>query len=514
MVKEQIVHSGLPVDAGLDDVAITGDRPNILLICTDQLRADFLAINGHPMVQTPHIDRLAQSGVNFRQSMSECPVCCPARRILMTGMDSYGVNMYQNRDLQDFPEGPKLAEVLTANGYQTYGVGKMHTWPPRNRMGFGDIEINEEGRTAGFRYPDDYQQFLLDNNLGAIANAHGMGNNQYGYRPNPLPEWATTTGWTADRAMRFMRRRDTSKPFFLYASFDRPHPPLIPPAEFYEIYRDKEFPLPVQGDWCDKKFQGRINGTKKSQLFPSWGAREDVIQESLRAYAACITQIDARIGQMLGTLRETGALENTWIMFTADHGDMTFDHGLVAKGSFHNGSSMVPYIVVPPKSAAKMDVPVSAVGRTDTTHAVGLQDFMPTILDIAGCPLPENMTGQSVLPLIKEEEVAWRDHIFGNCGPLYSSFDGRYRYQWDGVSGEEMLFDQLEDTKDEHDLADLPAYVEVKAGLRAALRDWMAANDDIRVEDGEMITVPVRVVGSDTNPLGFKAGPWNNRGWR
>lgn len=175
---------------------------------------------------------------------------------------------------------------------------------------------------------------------------------------------------------------------------------------------------------------------------------------------------------------------------------------------------MVPYIVVPPKSAAKMQVPVTAVGRTDTEHGVGLQDLMPTILDITACPLPENMTGRSLLPLIKEEDVAWRGHLFGNCGPLYSSFDGRYRYQWDGVSGEEMLFDQLTDTKDMRDLADLAEFAEIKGSLRSALRDWMATNDDIRIEDDELITVPVRVVGSDTNPLGFKAGPWNNRGWR
>ena len=340
------MHAGLPVDAALDDVAITGDRPNIVMICTDQLRADFLGINGSQHVQTPHIDRMAHSGINFRQTMSECPVCCPARRILMTGRDSYGVNMYQNRDLQPFPEGPKLAEVLGASGYQTYGIGKMHTWPPRNRMGFDDIEINEEGRTAGFPYPDDYQQFLLDNGLAAQSNAHGMGNNQYGYRPSPVPEWATSTGWTADRAMRFFRRRDTNRPFFCYVSFDRPHPPLTPPAEFYDLYRDVHFDEPVRGAWADTKMQQRQRGVAKSHVFPSWCGRERVQQEALRAYAACITHIDTRIGQILGTLRETGVLNNTWLVFTADHGDMTFDHGLTAKGNFLAASSMVPLIVV------------------------------------------------------------------------------------------------------------------------------------------------------------------------
>ena len=218
MAKQQ-VFEGLPVRADVDDVAAAGDRPNILLICTDQLRADLLGINGHPIVQSPHIDQLALSGINFRHAFSECPVCCPARRIIMTGRDPFGINMFQNRDLQPFPEGPKLAELLTQAGYQTAGFGKFHTWPPRNHMGFEELEVNEEGRTAGHIYPDDYQQFLIDKGFGPIANAHGMGNNQYGYRQSPVPEYATSTGWTADRAMRFLKRRDPTRPFFLVRLF-------------------------------------------------------------------------------------------------------------------------------------------------------------------------------------------------------------------------------------------------------------------------------------------------------
>lgn len=178
MPREQIVHEGLPVHATVPDVGIDGSRPNVLLICTDQLRADFLGCNGHPIVQTPHIDELAGNGMNFRAAMSECPVCCPARRILMTGRDPFGIHMFQNQDLQDFPEGPKLAELVGANGYQTHAVGKMHTWPPRSRMGFDDIELNEEGRTAGHLYPDDYTQFVQEAGLGPQINAHGLGNNQ------------------------------------------------------------------------------------------------------------------------------------------------------------------------------------------------------------------------------------------------------------------------------------------------------------------------------------------------
>ena len=511
-MKEQIVHAGLPVSADIEDLAKIGERPNIVLICMDQLRADFLGVNGHPVCQTPHMDRLAAKGVNFRHSMSECPVCCPARRILMTGLDPFGVHMFQNRDLQPFPEGPKLAEVLSAGGYQTHGVGKMHTWPPRDRMGFGDIEINEEGRTAGHDYPDDYVQFVQEAGLGPQLNAHGMGNNQYGYRPSSVPEWATTTGWTADRAMRFLRRRDPSRPFFLYASFDKPHPPLTPPAEYYDLYRDTVFPEPVNGAWTDTKGHGYQDRRKKAPAFLGWDRTDGSIQQTLRAYAACVTHIDTRIGQLIGTLRETGVLANTWIMVVADHGDQTLDHGMLAKGRFLSAACCVPYILVPPKTANDA-LDASVVGRVDREHAVGLQDVMPTLLDLAGCELPATMTGRSVVPLLRDEEVEWRDMLFGVVGGKYGAHDGRYRYQWDGQTGEELLFDQLEDTKDLHDLSDDAAHADTKACLRAGLLDWLTRNDDIHVENGELITVPVRVVG-DVAPVGFNNSPWNNRGWR
>ena len=143
---------------------------------------------------------------------------------------------------------------------------------------------------------------------------------------------------------------------------------------------------------------------------------------------------------------------------------------------------------------------------------------MPTLLDIAGCTIPDGVTGHSLLPLMRDnsdDAAPWRQHVFGNCGQLYSSFDGRWRYQWDGVTGEELLFDQCEDRLDLDDRSDDPAMQAVKQGLRDALATWMQQHDDIHCDEhGAIETVPVETVGGDTSPFGFKSGPWNNRGWR
>jgi arylsulfatase A-like enzyme len=508
-MSKQIIHEGLPVTAGVDDLGISGPLPNILVISTDQMRADVLGINGHPIVQTPHIDQLALSGINFRGAMSECPVCCPARRVLMTGRDPFGVEMFYNRDLQPFPQGPKLAELLAGAGYQCHGVGKMHVWPPRLRMGFHDIELNEEGRTAGHVYPDDYTQFLLDEGLGHVANAHGLGNNQYGYRPSPVPEHATSTGWTADRAMRFLRRRDPACPFFLYVSFDRPHPPATPPAEYYDLYRDVTFPAPVIGDWVDAKPLSRRAAMYQSANWEQWSGRPDVTQQWLRGYAAMCTHIDARIGQLLGTLRETQVLANTWILFVADHGDHCMDHRLLAKGDFFVGSCGIPFLVAPADTWMGR-VRHETISTVDH-HPVGLQDVLPTLCDLAGVAPPDDIPGRSLLPHFTNEDVRWRDVLCGVVGSAFAAQDGRHKYCWMGDDGSEFLFDLIDDPKDCHDLADDPAHADTRARLRAALYAWLRANGDAHAGADDLTTVMVEKSGEG---VGHRASHWNNRGWR
>lgn len=508
--EKNVTRVGLPVFADVEDVARDGDRPNLLVISMDQLRGDFLGINGHPITRTPHLDQLALSGVNFRSAMSECPVCCPARRILMTGLDPYGIHMNYNRDLQPFPEGPKLAELLGSGGYQTHAVGKMHTWPPRDRMGFGDIEVNEEGRTAGHEYPDDYQLHVQEGGYGPLLNAHGMGNNQYGCRESPVPEPYTSTGWTADRAMRFLRRRDPSRPFFLYVSFDKPHPPLTPPREFLDLYRHTTFPEPVRGAWVDNKPMAKHRSVKQSQNWDQYTGRPEVIQESLRGYAACITHIDSRIGQLLGTLRETGVLANTWIMVVADHGDHCFDHDLVAKGDFFTGSANIPYLLVPASTALE-NLDPACISRRDQDHAVGLQDVMPTLLELAGVEIPDSVTGRSLLPLLREDSSEFRRHLCGNIGPLYGVSDGRYVFQWDSISNQRYLFDLWEDPKNERDLADREDHRGQVEALEETLVGWMEANGDERAKDGALKSMPRKTLGQEP---GYRSSSWNNRGWR
>lgn len=484
----------------------TENRPNVLMICCDHLRADNLGCNGHPVIATPQIDKLAAQGINFQRTLSECPVCVPARRILMTGLNPYHIHMDRNKDTQPFPEGPKLAEALTRAGYQTFASGKLHTCPQRNRIGFEDVQLNEEGRKQDGLVRDDYETFLMERNLQHLAYAHGLGNNQYGLRMSPLPDDCTTTHWTADQAMRFIERRDPTRPFFLYVSFDKPHPPVTPTASFYALYENAAMPEPVMGDWVQDKLTDRIRALRFANQFEALKDNREWIQQNLRGFAAMTTHIDSMIGVILGTLREHGQLGNTWVVFTSDHGDQLFDHGNYAKGDFFQGSCRVPLIIVPP--AKWMREHGLSTGRNDTATPAGLADIMPTLLDACGIDLPDTMDGSSLLPLIAGA-LSPADRLgFGRCNDSFAASDGRYRYQWSGDHGYEYLFDQERDPRDEHDLADQPDYAAIKAQLRNALTDWMGRHDDPHVNGGRLVAIPVdhhlERAGAINN--------WNNRG--
>jgi len=138
---------------------------------------------------------------------------------------------------------------------------------------------------------------------------------------------------------------------------------------------------------------------------------------------------------------------------------------------------------------------------------------LPTCCDIAGAAIPESITGSSLLPLLRDPQAPFRSVTCGVIGPHYGVSDGRFRYQWHGGNGDELLFDQHADPGDNHDLSDDPAYAADKARIRAALIEWLRERGDIHIdEQGDLITVPIRTIGE--HAVGYTNSPWNNRGWR
>ena len=224
------------------------DQPNVLLISTDHWPASLLGVAGHPAIQTPALDELARSGVRFTNTYAECPVCIPARRTLMTGTPprTHGDRVF--KETLPMPELPTMAQTFREARYQAYAVGKLHIYPQRDRIGFDDVILDEEGRTQ-YGVTDDYELFLGDRGHAGHQFHHGMSNNEYSTRPWHLSEELHVTNWVTQQMARTIKRRDPNRPGFWFVSYRHPHPPLVPLQTYLNLYQDIDIDQPRHGAW-------------------------------------------------------------------------------------------------------------------------------------------------------------------------------------------------------------------------------------------------------------------------
>jgi arylsulfatase len=220
-------------------------RPNILLIMTDQQRWDTIAALGNPIIRTPALDSLVGGGTTFTNAYTPSPVCVSARCALLTGMAPHRTGCTDNMPMSQHL--PSLMDRLQEAGYQTHGVGKMHFTPDSNELwGFESRDISEE-ISALDTETDDFRHYLGENGYGYVDEPHGVRSEMY-YIPQPsqLPAHLHNTAWVADRSVDFLARRDPERPFFLWTSFIKPHPPFESPTPWNKLYRAAEMPPPFR----------------------------------------------------------------------------------------------------------------------------------------------------------------------------------------------------------------------------------------------------------------------------
>ncbi|WP_036746215.1 arylsulfatase [Paenibacillus sp. UNC451MF] len=463
------------------------NKPNVLLIMTDQQRWDTLGCYGNKVIETANLDWIASEGTVFESAYSCTPSCIPARASLMTGMDPWNVGilgMGKGQGPMSYLENT-LPEQLARAGYHTQGVGKMHFHPQRSLFGFHHTVIDESARQGDPGFISDYRRWFDHNKTGDYGfTDHGIDWNSWMARPYHAPEFLHPTNWTVNESIRFVENRDPNKPFFLKMSFARPHSPYDAPAFYYDIYDKKDIPKPHIGEWS------AMHDVKKDAAFPdAWRGKrsEEEIRRGRIGYYGNIHHIDLQIGRLLMYLKKKGQLDNTLILFTSDHGDMMGDHHMWRKTYAYEGSTHIPLIVKLPKSMKSAQIERSAA-------PVCLQDIMPTILDVAKVDIPDTVDGRSMLPLMQGRSTSWREFVHGEHSTCYSELqemqyvtDGRWKYIWFPRIGTEQLFDLSSDPGECVDLASNVAYSSELIGWREKLIAVLSERDAGLTDNGALV---------------------------
>ena len=268
------------------------ERPNLVFITTDQHRGDCTGIDGHPILETPHLDQLANEGVYFPRAYSPCPVCVPARMVMMTGQSPYNTGFFTNSS-SALGQTDTLPRILGGLGYQTQLIGKAHFSPQRARLGFDNTIINESGR---YREGDDYHLWLNKTPYAGLERATSIGNNDVFSRRSVVPETHHVNTWTANECIEFLDRRDPTCPFFLWMSFSRPHSQYDPPAPYDAWYDPEDVPPPIRTP--DEDFLPPE--LREASLRYDWDRMSPArIARARQHYFGQITHIDHQIGRFL-----------------------------------------------------------------------------------------------------------------------------------------------------------------------------------------------------------------------
>ena len=405
-------------------------RPNFVFLITDQQGLDTLSAQGCPGIDTPHLDRLAASGVSFIESHSTNPLCSPARSSMFTGRMPSETGVVKN-GLPIRNDIPTMGQVLGQHRYDCVYVGKWHL-------------------------PQSYTRFIPGFSVIPV------GNNGHG----------TLLDRSVSRACQgFLRNRSTDRPFLMVASFLQPHdicqwasmhkqaPDELP----YPEIAGQLPPLPPNFDF-DPREPENVANQRRSQR-TDWSERQ--WRYYVWSYYRMIEEVDAEIGRVLDALEDSGDTENTVVVFTSDHGEGRGRHQMIVKDYLYEGALKVPLILSAP-GRINQDV-------QDREHLVSGTDVLPTVCDFAGVAAPPGVAGSTLRPLLEGRAVEWRGFAMAEVkltgatpGYALRTPDHKYiTYQGDPV---EQLFDMRNDPGETRNLAGEAASADVLAEHRALLR--------------------------------------------
>jgi arylsulfatase A-like enzyme len=521
---------------------MTRKTKNILFIMFDQLRFDYLSCYGHPFLETPHIDRLAERGVRFTRAYCQSPICGSSRMSFYTGRYCHSHGAHWNGFPLKVGE-MTLGDHLRPLGMNTVLCGKTHMKADAAGMarlglspdtiigarvaecGF-DIFERDDGMLPqgpdGSYDPDgakNYNEYLRAHGYESENPWHDFANSgrtedgdlasgwflKHASKPAAVAEEHSETPYLTTQAMRFMEQAGTD-PWCLHLSYIKPHWPYIVPAPYHDMYGGNQILPAVRSDAEFENAHPIYKKFMSGQVGKTF-SREDVRQVVIPAYMGLIKQCDDQMGRLFGWLEETGRMDETMIVITADHGDYLGDHWLGEKNLFHDPSVKIPMIVYDPSSEAD-------AGRGSVCdELVESIDLAPTFVEAAGgTPADHILEGRSLAPLLRGETPdTWRNFAISeydySATPVADAVGREPRdsllymvadKQWKFVHAKgfrPLLFDLENDPQELNDLGADPAFDDIRKLMMGRLRDWALrpaqrttkSEDDIRAMHGKSL---------------------------
>lgn len=443
-------------------------KPNILLIHSDQHRYDCLGVNGHPQLRTPHLDGLAHEGMNFAHAFTPIPVCAPSRNCLLTGRWPVHHGVIANFDTEapalDTSVMPTFATCLRGAGYVLGHVGKWQVHPRKTPLDYGFHDYID-GRGYGAWRAEQ-----------GLPPHPGWANGWLGLADDGVAPEQSDLGWSASRTIDLLEQyAQSERPFFLRWDPREPHLPNVVPEPFASMYAPESLtPWPGFADTLEgKPFIQR-------QQRATWGVAGwtwDQFAPLVSRYLGEVSLMDAQIGRVLAALDELTLQENTLVVYTTDHGDMCASHGMVDKHYvMYDDVTRVPLLVRWPGRVA-----AASVCGQFVRHAL---DLAATFCEAAGTSVPDTFQGQSLVPLLEGREQDGRTDAFsvyhGNQMGLFTQRmvrDMSWKYVWNATACDE-LYHLDSDPGELRNLASSSSHRDDLARLRRRMVEWMEAIDD------------------------------------
>ncbi|MDG5766040.1 sulfatase [Balneolales bacterium ANBcel1] len=479
------------------------EQMNILFISVDDLKPK-LNVYGHDFIHSPHMDRLANTGILFTHAYCQQAISAPSRASLLTGLRPDSTRVYDlNTDVREtVPDVVTIPQYFKDHGYATRGWGKLQHYPGRGREhdlrtdGSGESYAWTEGWAKGghkdYANQDNIDYMAMRERWAEEIGLKGL--ERYIFTRGPsvevadVPDTSYSDGhMTMELIDALKEKSETGDPFFYAIGYIRPHLPFSAPREYWELYDRDELSLPGFMEMPEGAPDFAFQDSWELRNYPDIPERGEPIPmekqlELLHGYYASVSFVDAQIGYILDALEETGLADNTAIVLFGDHGYHLGDHGMWCKHTNFEQANHSALIFRHPE----------LFSGTVVSQPVELLDIFPTLVDFTGMDMPEMMQGQSFVPIMENPETEWKPYALSQYprniqgdpnGMGYSIRTERYRYtewvvnpEWDGTNyahpapGNEVVARELYDYELDYDetrnFVDDPDYADVVEKMR------------------------------------------------